>query len=75
LIRIVDDRYQVEYRYGADGQRASKFSREAAFATETLYFSKLYQVNYQNNKAAWVEHAEQTGAGVDKILNTNVYGI
>jgi RHS repeat-associated protein len=56
LIRSVDNQYAVEYRYGADGNRANKFAARAGFSTETLYFNRMYQVNYRNNKTEWVEN-------------------
>jgi RHS repeat-associated protein len=55
LVRSVDNQYTVEYRYGADGNRANKFARRTGFATETLYFNRMYQVNRENTKDAWVE--------------------
>jgi RHS repeat-associated protein len=41
LQRSADRQYQVEYRYGADGQRAVKFAQGGGVATETRYFNQM----------------------------------
>jgi RHS repeat-associated protein len=40
LIRSVDNNIAVDYRYGADGQRAAKYSKNG----ESLYFDSMWQV-------------------------------
>jgi RHS repeat-associated protein len=41
LQRSADRQYKVEYRYGADGQRAVKFSQGGGVAAETRYFNQM----------------------------------
>jgi RHS repeat-associated protein len=41
LQRSADRQYHVEYRYGADGQRAVKFAQGGGVATETRYFNQM----------------------------------
>jgi len=45
LKRSADRQYQVEYRYGADGQRAIKYSESGQQHSETRYFNKMFQTS------------------------------
>jgi RHS repeat-associated protein len=55
LVLSVDRQNAVEYRYGADGQRAIK----RGLTTETLYFNRMYQLTYAPDQSSmgtnWVE--------------------
>ena len=44
LIRSADNSIAVDYRYGADGQRAAKYSRNG----ESLYFDSMWAVQADN---------------------------
>jgi RHS repeat-associated protein len=44
LVMSVDNRNRVRYRYGADGERAVKYTEQTR--RESLYFNKYYQMNY-----------------------------
>jgi RHS repeat-associated protein len=45
LRRSVNRRYQTDYRYGADGERALKHSVAGTQRTETRYYNKMFQVS------------------------------
>jgi RHS repeat-associated protein len=55
LSRSVDNSYRVEYRYGADGERAVKYSFHAAIEGETLYFNRFFQTDYSSGRGGWLE--------------------
>ena len=39
-----DGQYRVEYRYGADGQRAIKYAVSGGVQSESLYFNRMFQL-------------------------------
>ena len=43
LSRSINRNYQADYRYGADGQRAIKYSVRGTIESETMYFNKMFQ--------------------------------
>jgi RHS repeat-associated protein len=55
LSRSVDNSYRVEYRYGADGQRAVKYSLHSSIEGETLYFNRFFQTDYSSSRGGWLE--------------------
>ncbi|GHU66792.1 hypothetical protein FACS189447_08270 [Spirochaetia bacterium] len=53
LIQSKDNRYTVHYRYGADGQRALKYTEGTR--NETLYFNNMWQVSSTNEEERWLQ--------------------
>jgi RHS repeat-associated protein len=51
LSETVDGTYTVQYRYGADGQRALKFT--ASSGRSTVYFNRMWQTS--DARADWVQ--------------------
>ena len=60
LTRSVDSQYQVQYRYGADGQRAVKYTVQNK--SQTLYFNQFFQTAFvagqweESKHILWVRH-------------------
>jgi hypothetical protein len=53
LVRTKDNQYTVHYRYGADGQRAVKYTEETR--EETLYYNNMWQMRMTSGSQQWLQ--------------------
>jgi RHS repeat-associated protein len=71
LIKTQDPLHTVQYRYGADGQRAVKYSEGTP--NETMYFNNMWQVSTSAVDRRWLQ-SKHIFVGETRIATKNGYG-
>ena len=71
LIKTQDPLHTVQYRYGADGQRAVKYSEGTP--NETLYFNNMWQMGASAADSRWLQ-SKHIFVGETRIATKNGYG-